>query len=115
VTDFYSASLSADGTKVLAVRAGKNEVVVQEVDRRSGKAIYSVPIGPASALNTPYYCGVLWASPAGIDMITQCGRQQELVVNGHPRPDQAGPDHPGLAGGFRDHVLVVAAAPQLKN
>jgi hypothetical protein len=100
VTDFYSASLSADGTKVLAVRAGKNEVVVQEVDRRSGKAIYSVPIGPASALNTPYYCGVLWASPAGIDMITQCGRQQELVVNGHPSRTRLAQTIPASPVGF---------------
>ena len=48
----------------------------------SGRLLYSIPVGPASALQTQYYCGVLWASPNGRDLLTQCGTRQQEVVNG---------------------------------
>jgi hypothetical protein len=83
IAGFQSASLSADGTRAIAVRAGPSAVTVATIDVHTGKTLSAVPIGPASALATAYYCGVLWASQNGSDLITQCGRQQELITNGH--------------------------------
>jgi hypothetical protein len=82
IARFSSASLTADGTKIIAVSAGSSQVAVEELDARTGQLVYSVPIGPASALATPYYCGVLWASLNGSGLITQCGREQELITDG---------------------------------
>ena len=48
----------------------------------SGKLLRAIPVGPASAAQTQYFCGVLWASPNGCELLTQCGTRQQEVING---------------------------------
>lgn len=86
VPHFYSANLTSDGATVLAVTAGAKEIELEEISAHSGKVLTTVPIGPASALQTMYVCGVLWASPTGTSAITQCGDKQQLLVNGKATP-----------------------------
>jgi hypothetical protein len=77
-------TLSADGTVLLSVSqaptGGTADVVgVSEV---TGMRLFAVPIGPGSDLNNSEVCGVLWASANGQDLLTQCGSQQEEIVDG---------------------------------
>jgi hypothetical protein len=60
-----------------------SSVVMMEVSSATGNLVRKIPIGPASAVNGPYYCGVLWASANGGELLTQCGTIQQLVVGGH--------------------------------
>jgi hypothetical protein len=62
--------------------AGANFVRLLEYSSASGKLLHAIPIGPASALQSQYFCGVLWASADGRDLLTQCGTRQQEVVDG---------------------------------
>jgi len=55
---------------------------VAESSTATGQLVRWIPLGPASALNASEYCGVLWASADGRDLLTQCGNRQQEVVNG---------------------------------
>ena len=64
-------------------RTGDDETVrLREYSTASGRLLYNIPVGSASALQTQYYCGVLWASANGRDLLTQCGTRQQEVVDG---------------------------------
>jgi hypothetical protein len=57
-----------------------------ETDAVSGRLLWRVPLGPASVLsNAAGFCGVLWASANGRDLLTQCGTRQLSIVNGKAR------------------------------
>jgi hypothetical protein len=62
--------------------AGATFVRLLEYSAASGKLLHAIAIGPASALQSQYFCGVLWASTDGRDLLTQCGTRQQEVVNG---------------------------------
>jgi hypothetical protein len=55
---------------------------VAESSTATGALVRWIPLGPASALTPSSYCGVLWTSPDGSDLLTQCGTTQQEVVNG---------------------------------
>ncbi|HUB39678.1 MAG TPA: hypothetical protein VMA72_12560 [Streptosporangiaceae bacterium] len=80
---YHSGEFTADGSVALAaVQSGRAEVV-REFSARSGKLLRTIPIGTAQAQqDSPDFCGVLWASPDGHDLLTQCGSSQQEVVNG---------------------------------
>jgi hypothetical protein len=59
-----------------------NEVLI-EYTARSGKPLRKFLIGPASALQGPHFCGVLWASANGGEMLTQCGTRQLEITGSH--------------------------------
>jgi hypothetical protein len=55
---------------------------VAESSTATGALVRWIPLGPTSALTPSSYCGVLWTSPDGSDLLTQCGTTQQEVVNG---------------------------------
>lgn len=57
-------------------------VSVAEYPSATGALLRWIPLGPANALNGTHYCGVLWASADGSDLLTQCGTRQQEVVDG---------------------------------
>jgi hypothetical protein len=61
---------------------GSGTATITEYSSTNGEAVHVIPIGPASAMTAPRYCGVLWASADGNDLLTQCGTRQEEVVDG---------------------------------
>jgi hypothetical protein len=56
-----------------------------EFSASSGRLLHAIPVGPAGALQGQYFCGVLWASPDGRDLLTQCGSRQQAVIDGRVR------------------------------
>jgi hypothetical protein len=89
--DATSGVLSADGSVAMATLDGsldgsandKNGIVrLAEYSTSSGRLLYRIPVGPASALQSQYFCGVLWASANGRDLLTQCGSRQQEVADG---------------------------------
>jgi hypothetical protein len=80
---YHSGGLTADGSVALnMVRSGSAEVL-QEFSARSGTLMRTIPIGTAQAeRDSPDFCGVLWASADGRDLLTQCGSRQQEVVTG---------------------------------
>jgi hypothetical protein len=62
--------------------AGSGTAVIAESSTATGALLHLIPIGPASALNAPEFCGVLWASADGNDLLTQCGTRQQEVIDG---------------------------------
>jgi hypothetical protein len=75
--------LTQDGTVALvASRQADNEFLTESA-ASSGNLLRKIRIGPAKAENGPYYCGVLWASANGADLLTQCGSEQQAITNGH--------------------------------
>jgi len=85
---FYSAALTAQATRVLALAVpGGKAPVLEEIAAASGKVLATIPIGTANDLQqSPSYCGILWADPTGTRLITQCGNRQLLVTNGVATP-----------------------------
>jgi hypothetical protein len=86
-------SFSQDGSVALNTDAGGlvnnppgPTADLLETDAVSGRLLWSVPLGPASVLNNGAgFCGVLWASANGRDLLTQCGTRQLSIVNGKAR------------------------------
>jgi hypothetical protein len=87
-------SFSHDGSVVLNSDAGGLESTtpqgptadLREYDAVSGRLLWRVPLGPASVLqNAAEFCGVLWASANGRDLLTQCGTRQLSIINGKAR------------------------------
>jgi hypothetical protein len=54
-----------------------------EYSAASGKVLRNIPIGPAGACGDAYFCGVLWASANGHEVLTQFGTRQAVIVGGH--------------------------------
>ena len=85
-------SLSQDGSVVLNAEAGELESTTRqgptadliESDAVSGRLLWSIPLGPASALQNGG-CVVLWASANGRDLLTQCGTRQLSITDGKAR------------------------------
>ena len=65
-----------------AAKPGGGPIGIAEFSSATGKLVHLIPIGPASALDAPHYCGVVWASADGSDLLTQCGTTQQEVVGG---------------------------------
>jgi len=61
----------------------RGRVLLVEYSAASGKVLRNIPIGPSSATDGPYCCGVLWASANGHEVWTQCGTRQLVIVGGH--------------------------------
>lgn len=61
---------------------GSGTATVTEYSSATGEPVHVIPIGPASDLTAPHFCGVLWASFNGNDLLTQCGTRQQEVVGG---------------------------------
>jgi hypothetical protein len=59
-----------------------NEVVLIEYSA-AGKLLRRIVIGPESALDGPHFCGVLWASANGGELLTQCGTRQLKITGSH--------------------------------
>jgi hypothetical protein len=75
-------TLTDGSVAVNMVQSGTAEVL-QEFSARSGRLLRTVPIGIARAQQySPDFCGVLWASPCGRDLLTQCGTRQQAVADG---------------------------------
>jgi len=53
-----------------------------EFSASSGRLLHAIPVGPAGALQSQYFCGVLWASADGRDLLAQCGTRQQAVIDG---------------------------------
>jgi RNA polymerase sigma-70 factor, ECF subfamily len=78
------ATLTQDGNIGMdAVGGNGGRALLVEVSAASGKVLRRIPIGPSSAANGPYFCGVLWASANGHEVRTQCGTTQLVIVGGH--------------------------------
>jgi hypothetical protein len=84
---FSRGALTADGSMALAVtQAGATEVV-REFSVATGALLRTIPIGSARAQQKePWFCGVLWASPNGRHLLTQCGKKQQAVTGGSVTP-----------------------------
>jgi hypothetical protein len=52
-----------------------------EYSSSSGRLLHAILVGPTNPLQGQY-CGVLWASPDGRDLLTQCGSRQQAVIDG---------------------------------
>jgi hypothetical protein len=72
-------TLTADGSVALHVTQSGATMQLQEFSAASGRLERTIALGPASALHSTGYCGVLWASPSGDRLLTQCGTQQQVV------------------------------------
>jgi hypothetical protein len=79
-----SVALNTDvgGLKSIGAPPGPTSGDLRETDAVSGRLLWSVPLGPYRQ-NT--YCGVLWASANGRDLLTQCGTRQLSIINGKAR------------------------------
>jgi hypothetical protein len=80
---YPSGAFTADGSVALNIVQSGSAEVLQELSARSGALLRTIPIGIARAQqDSPDYCGVLWASADGRELLTQCGSRQQEVVNG---------------------------------
>jgi hypothetical protein len=52
-----------------------------EYSSSSGRLLRAITVGQANPLQNEY-CGVLWASADGSDLLTQCGSRQQAVIDG---------------------------------
>jgi hypothetical protein len=78
-----AGAFSQDGNIGMYEGGPAGRVLLVEVSAASGKVLRNIPIGPSSAVNGPYFCGVLWASANGHELWTQCGTRQLAIVGGH--------------------------------
>ncbi|HXB50349.1 MAG TPA: hypothetical protein VNW50_21525 [Streptosporangiaceae bacterium] len=80
---YHRGAFTADGSVALNMIQSGSAEVLQEFSARSGALLRTIPIGTARAQqDSPDFCGVLWASADGRELLTQCGRRQQEVVNG---------------------------------
>jgi RNA polymerase sigma-70 factor, ECF subfamily len=89
--DGFPGSFSQDGNVSLNAGPGRvnsagqavGDVYLEVNSEPSGKLLRKIPMGLASALNGAYFCGVLWASADGGEVLTQCGTEQLQIVGRH--------------------------------
>jgi hypothetical protein len=80
---YHSGALTADGSVAVGIGQSGSAEVLREFSARSGVLLRTIPIGTARAQQDgPDFCGVLWASAGGRDLLTQCGARQQAVANG---------------------------------
>jgi hypothetical protein len=80
---FSRGQLTSDGSVALAVWLSSRAEVVKEFSAATGRLLRTIPIGSARPQQqSPYFCGVLWASANGRDLLTQCGTRQQAVTGG---------------------------------
>ncbi len=70
--------VTADGSTVLAVGQEHGKDTLEEFSAASGQLQDSIPLADA----TIQFCGVLWASADGSEVLTQCGTTQAWVAGG---------------------------------
>ncbi len=87
VRGYDRGAFTADGSMTMNVRQAGSQMQVQMSSSASGRLVRTIPIGSARALqDSPNFCGVLWASANGRDLLTQCGARQQEVVDGRVTP-----------------------------
>lgn len=86
----YPGYFTQDGNTWLQGSSGQlpngqptGTVYLQEFSAASNKPLWKIPIGPSSDTNGPYFCGMIWASANGNEVLAQCGRKQLEIVGGH--------------------------------
>ena len=80
---FSRGELTADGSMALAVTQSGTAEIVQEFSVATGRLLRTIPIGSARAQQQGrWFCGVLWASANGRNMLTQCGTRQQAITGG---------------------------------
>ncbi len=87
------ARLSPDGQ-------AEGDEYLQEFSAATDKQLLKFPIGLASELNGPDFCGVLWTSANGDEVLAQCGTKQVEVVGSHVSKVRLAwilPDNPGAS------------------
>ena len=80
--------ISQDGTVLfasLATGPHGTQTVIARFSARSGR-LQAVLTKPGGAGPAAHYCGVLWASPDGHHLLTQCGSAQGSVTGDHYTP-----------------------------
>lgn len=86
----------------MSARAGSAQVL-REYSALSGRLLFAVTIGTTQALDqSPDYCGVLWASADGADLLTQCGTRQLEITDGNARAVRLARIVPASAVGWAD-------------
>lgn len=91
VRGYGRGALTADGSMAVNVRQAGPQMQVQEFSAASGRLVRTFQIGSASALrDSPNFCGVLWVSANGRELLTQCGSRQQEVDDGHVTPARLG-------------------------
>jgi hypothetical protein len=73
--------LTADGKTVLATGTAHGKVTLEKFSTASGQLLESIPAVGRSA-NGSQFCGVLWASSDGSQVLVQCGTSQAWVAGG---------------------------------
>jgi hypothetical protein len=76
---------TADGSTVLAISQTATKAWLEEFSARSGQLQDSVLLASPPA-STTQFCGVLWASADGRQVLTQCGTVQAWVAGGQVIP-----------------------------
>jgi hypothetical protein len=77
--------VTADGKTVLAVNETGAKATLQEFSAASGALRDTVTLGAPPA-STAQFCGVLWASGDGSEVLTQCGTAEAWVAGGQVIP-----------------------------
>lgn len=97
--------VTADGSTVLAVGcqslncAPGGNVALEHYSAASGQLLESVPLG-SQPTNATQFCGVLWASADGGEVLAQCGTTQEWVAGGRAIPVHLSLKVPGSQAGW---------------
>ncbi|MGH3273924.1 MAG: hypothetical protein ACRDNZ_06305 [Streptosporangiaceae bacterium] len=102
-----SGQLTLDGSTVLAIGMydGNGDVNLKVFSTSSGRLRETVPLVPmVDSWQGGHYCGILWSSPTGDEVLTQCGDSQEWVnAKGQATPVHLAimiPAPAGLSGNF---------------
>jgi len=76
--------ITADGSAVLSmVVARDGRARLDELAPGSGRVRRSFPLAGPARPEARQDCAVLWASPSGRKIFTQCGQVQRLITGGH--------------------------------
>jgi len=74
-------TFTQDGNIGMGYGINRGRALLVEYSAASGKVLRNIPIG--SAKEGPNFCGVLWASANGHEVLTQFGTRQAVIVGGH--------------------------------
>jgi hypothetical protein len=83
VHGYRDGAFTADGTVAITQTETPNAMRLAEYSTRTGRLLHLITFGtPRPNVQSANYCGLLWASTDGTDLLTQCGNLQLEVVNG---------------------------------
>jgi hypothetical protein len=76
--------ITAAGSAILSVVVARDgRARLDELAPGSGRVRRSIPLAGPARPEARQDCAVLWASPSGRKIITQCGRAQRLITGNH--------------------------------